>query len=97
MGVSLKFWSVTMAHHFSLKNLNPSVFNLDLLMLRRVHITHRRNREAESGIKMAKRILKQEDPFIALMAYRATQISATGASPIDNGQAESDNGSDIEP
>ncbi|XP_062584093.1 uncharacterized protein K02A2.6-like [Saccostrea cucullata] len=41
------------------------------------------NGEAESAVKTAKRILQQDDIFIALMAYRSTPISTTGASPAE--------------
>ena len=36
---------------------------------------------AEKGVQIAKKILSQTDPFIALMTYRDTAISATGLSP----------------
>ena len=39
------------------------------------------NGEAESGVRIVKKILKQHDPFLALMSYRATPHTSTGVSP----------------
>ena len=39
------------------------------------------NGQAENGVKIAKRIVSQDDPFLGLMAYRSTPVSATGVSP----------------
>ncbi|XP_033739240.1 uncharacterized protein K02A2.6-like [Pecten maximus] len=39
------------------------------------------NGEAESAVKIAKRILAQDDVFAALMVYRATPNGSTGYSP----------------
>ena len=39
------------------------------------------NGEAESGVRIVKKILKQHDPFLAFMSYRATPHTSTGVSP----------------
>ena len=41
------------------------------------------NGAAESGVRISKRILKREDPFLALMVYCATPISATEKTPSE--------------
>ena len=39
------------------------------------------NGQSESGFRIGKKILRQRDPFVALMLYRATPHTATGVSP----------------
>ena len=41
------------------------------------------NGMSEAAVKIAKHILKQEDPFLALMIYRATPVKSTGYSPAE--------------
>ena len=60
-----------MVHHSSRKSLYPSSSS---------SYYPQTNGETESGMKIGKKILRREDPFIALMAYRAAPIPATGVS-----------------
>ena len=41
------------------------------------------NGAAEAAVKIAKKCLRQEDPFLALMMYRSTPHSSTGYSPAE--------------
>ena len=41
------------------------------------------NGAAESGVRISKGILKQEDPFLVLMAHRVTPIPATEKTPSE--------------
>ena len=41
------------------------------------------NGQAESGVKTAKAIITQKDPFMALLSYRATLIPSLGFSPAE--------------
>ena len=41
------------------------------------------NGKAENGVKIAKAILRQEDPLLAILTYRATPIVELGASPAE--------------
>ena len=44
---------------------------------------HQANGSAESGVRISKRILEQEDPFLTLMADRATPVPATRKTPVE--------------
>ena len=41
------------------------------------------NGQAERAVQIAKRILQQEDPFLALLSYRTTATSPTAVSPAE--------------
>ena len=37
----------------------------------------------KSGVRISSRILEQEDPFLAPMAYRTTTVPATRKTPLE--------------
>lgn len=41
------------------------------------------NGEAERFVQVAKKIIAQDDPFLALMTYRSTPLASTGYSPVE--------------
>ncbi len=48
-----------------------------------VPTTLRGNGHAEGAVQTAKCVLKQEDPLLALMCYRARSMTSTGISPAE--------------
>ena len=77
-------YAPTMHVHSTVKNsinsLSPKI--LSIISLHRTSASQS-NGANEAAVKIAKKCLKQEDPFLALMMHRSTPHSATGVSPAE--------------
>jgi len=80
-----------MGHNFLLNCSTNSAKSItsNIHVPHEARITHKQNGEAESGVCIAKKILKQSDAFVNLMSYSATSHTATGVSPSQKSESPS--------